>query len=143
MGVTNSTCGAPAYTGAPSSKHQRRRRRHRVDTMRATNGSASHVERRRDDAIDSQHFEREHATDHVDDGVHGAHFVQVHLFEAVSMNRSFGCAEPMEQMLRAVLAGRAQRRSVDESIDLEQTAMRMGMRVRRCVAVRMRRARAV
>ena len=46
--------------------------------------------------------------------------MQVHLLERRAMNRRLGLAQPVEQLLRAILPGPTQRRSVDQPVDVGQ-----------------------
>ena len=80
--------------------------------------AAADVDRRHDDAIGLEPFDREHGADDVDDRVEGADFVQMHLVDRHAVNRGFRLAEPAEHLDRAGLAGFAQRRAVDRRVDL-------------------------
>ncbi len=103
--------------------------------MRGADAAAADVQRRRDDAIGAERLEREHGADDVDDRVERADLVQVDLVERRAVDGRLGLAEPREQRLRAVLASPAQRRAVDQAIDLRERAM--AMRVMTYVFVRL------
>ena len=79
--------------------------------MRGPDRAAADVQRRRDDALDAERLERVHGADDVDDRIERADLVEVDLLERGAVNRRLGLAEPGEQLLRAILAGRGSARS--------------------------------
>ena len=86
--------------------------------------AAADVDRRDDDAIGVEPFEREHGADDVDDRVERADFVQVDLVDRHAVNRGFRLAEPRNILIALRLAGR--RSTTDRSIaaiDLVQRVM--------------------
>ena len=100
--------------------------------------SAADVQRRADDAIGVEPFDREHRADDVDDRVERADLVQMDLVDRNLMDGRFGFAEPMEELFGARLRGRRERRALDQRVDLGQAAVRVVMRDgRRCLDVLM------
>jgi hypothetical protein len=63
------------------------------------------------------------AADDVDDRVERADLVKMNLIERHAVDRGLHLAKPVEQCLGAVLPASAQRRAVDETVDLRQRAM--------------------
>ena len=100
--------------------------------------AAAHIERRREDPIGAEPFQRKHRSDDVDNGIERADLVQVDLFDRHVMNRCFDFREPLKHRLRAFAAGGRERRLVVQAEDLRQRAMRMMRGVR---VVRMMRRR--
>ena len=66
---------------------------------------AADVQRRHDDPVGAEPFDREHRADDVDDGIEGADLVQVHPLDRHLVDGGLGLGEPLEQ-LRARAPGR-------------------------------------
>ena len=127
VGVTSSFCTVAAVDRRVAEQAERRRRRYRDEPVRRLHHSASHIERRADDAIGVQPLEREHRPDDIDDRVERPDFVEVHLLDRHLMNGRLGHRQPVEQRLGAIAAGRRQRASIDQGEDFRQTSVRVGM----------------
>ena len=89
---------------------------------------AADVQRRADDAIGLEPFNRKYRTDDVDDRVEGAHLVQVDLLDRNLVNCSFGLAKTMEERFGPRLRVGRERRPFNELVDFGKASMGMLMR---------------
>ena len=101
--------------------------------MRAPHGAAPHIEGRRHDVRDPEPLEGVDGTDDIDNRVERPHFVQMHALDRRAVDGGFRLREPFEQLDRAILAFRRQRRPADGRDDVFQMVMRVraGSRVAR------------
>ena len=128
VGVTSSLWTPDEYTGAPASSFTVAGAGTGKVPVRGMHHPAADVQRRADDAIGLEPFDREHRADDVDDRVEGAHFVQMNLLDRNLVDRGFGLAKTMEERFGPRLRVRRQRRPLDQLVDFRKAAMRMLMR---------------
>ena len=92
--------------------------------------AATDIERRTDNAIGFEPFEREDRADDVDDRIERANLVQMNLLDGNLMNRRFGDSQTLKEIARAGFTLRRQRRPVNPSVDFRQAVMPMRVAVR-------------
>ena len=80
----------------------RGRRRNGEQAVRRIHHAAADVERRRDNSIDAEPFQREDGADDVDNGVERADFVKVHLADGHLVDGGLRFAKTLKERLRPV-----------------------------------------
>ena len=83
--------------------------------VRRIHHAAADVQRRADDAIGAETIRARNRADDVDDRVERADLVQMNLLDRNLVNRRFGLAKAMKQLLGAGLRRRRQRRALDQA----------------------------
>jgi len=96
--------------------------------VRGMHHSATDVQRRADDAIGMEPFDREDGADDVDNRVERADFVEMDLVDWNLVNSRFRFSKVMKQLFRASLRRRRQGRALDQLIDFGEAAVRVLMR---------------
>ena len=101
---------------------QRRRRRYWKRSVRALDGSATHVQRRAYPFPDRQGFHSNRGADNIHHGIDGTHFVKVDLIDGRIVNLGFGLAQCLKDANRGCLRRAADRGFFDDLANFRQAA---------------------